>query len=122
MISSITATAFITTPLNALRLRPSPNVVLCRSRMLSCVNRSKPMTARRHRSVVHMSLIPFIPNWLVLAAWGYGAYRFYQGFNRTSYQSSFRIPLALAWPLLFAINPSYRKNFTRSITGADDDF
>lgn len=69
-----------------------------------------------------MGLIPLIPNWTVLAAWGYGAYRFYVGFSRTSYQSGFRIPLALAWPLFFVVNGSFRANFQKSIKAADDDF
>lgn len=33
-----------------------------------------------------MGLIPFIPNWLALGAWFFGAYRFYLGFDSTSYQ------------------------------------
>lgn len=69
---------------------------------------------------MRMGLLPLLPNWVVLSAWLFGAYRFYLGFNRTSYQSSFRIPLALAWPVLFALNGSYRKNFTKSIKGSDD--
>lgn len=68
-----------------------------------------------------MSLLPLVPNWLLLAAWIFGAYRFYLGFNKTSYQSSFRIPLALAWPVLIIVNGSYRQNFVRSIRAADDD-
>lgn len=71
---------------------------------------------------VRMGLIPFIPNWIALASWAYGAYRFYQGYDRTSYQSSFRVPLAVAWPILFAINGSYRENFAKSIKGSDDGF
>lgn len=67
-----------------------------------------------------MGLIPLLPNWLLLGGWGYGAYKFYLGFDRTSYQSNFRIPLSLMWPILFAFNGNYRKNFTRSIKGSDD--
>lgn len=74
------------------------------------------------RGTPTMSLLPFLPNWLVMGGWLFGAYRFYLGFNRTSYQSSFRIPLALAWPLLFVFNGSYRKNFMRSIEAGNDDY
>lgn len=74
------------------------------------------------RGTPTMSLLPFLPNWLVMGGWLFGAYRFYLGFNRTSYQPSFRIPLALAWPLLFVFNGSYRKNFMRSIEAGNDDY
>jgi hypothetical protein len=40
---------------------------------------------RRARSV-SMGLIPFVPDWIALGGWFYGAYRFYLGFNETSYQ------------------------------------
>lgn len=79
---------------------------------------TRPVAIRKAR--VRMSLLPLVPNWMLVAAWAYGAYRFYRGFHRTSYQDSFRVPLALAWPLLFALNGSYRSNFTKSLKGSDD--
>lgn len=79
-------------------------------------------TYRRASTPIRMGLIPFVPNWIALSAWAFGVYRFYLGFDKTSYQRSYRVPLALAWPLLFAINESYRKNFTKSIKGSDDSF
>jgi arylsulfatase A-like enzyme len=67
-----------------------------------------------------MSLIPFVPNWLALGSWLYGAYRFNAGFSRTSYQAGYKVPLALAWPLFIAVNSSYRKNFVKAIKKSDD--
>jgi hypothetical protein len=40
----------------------------------------------RRGKTVPMGLIPFVPDWLAFGAWCYGAYRFYLGFNETSYQ------------------------------------
>lgn len=71
---------------------------------------------------VTMSLLPVVPDWILISTWLFGAYRFYRGFNRTPYQSSFRVPLAVAWPLLIIVNGSYRQNFMRSIRAADDDY
>lgn len=69
-----------------------------------------------------MGVLPLIPNWIVIAAWIYGAVKFYSGFRHTSYKPSFRIPLAIAWPILFALNGRYRNNFQKSISaGRDDD-
>lgn len=83
-----------------------------------CGAQARPVANRTAR--VRMSLLPLVPNWMLVAAWAYGAYRFYRGFHRTSYQDSFRVPLALAWPLLFVFNGSYRSNFTKSLKGSDD--
>jgi hypothetical protein len=40
----------------------------------------------RRARAVSMGLIPFVPDWIALGAWFYGAYRFYLGYNETSYQ------------------------------------
>lgn len=113
--------AFLPSPSKFAVLQPSPRsfpTQTCHNRRARVVSPTRYATpCRRHAA---MSLIPFIPNWVAIAGWFYGAYRFYLGFNRTSYQSTYRIPLALAWPLLCAINGSYRKNFVRSITGSDE--
>lgn len=73
-------------------------------------------------SSVSMSLLPLVPDWLLISTWLFGAYRFYRGYSRTPYQSSFRVPLAVAWPLLVIFNGSYRQNFVRSIRASEDDF
>lgn len=112
--------AFIATPAKFLTLRTRPTFSVSVA-PLSRKVAQKSLTRRRENVSPQMSLIPFVPNWIALGGWAFGAYRFYLGFYRTSYQSSFRLPLAIAWPLLFIVNPSYRKNFKRSIGASDDD-
>lgn len=67
-----------------------------------------------------MSLLPLIPNWAVLGAWIYGGYRFFKGYRATSYQSSFRIPLALTWPIFMIVNGRFRENFFKALRSGDD--
>jgi len=45
-----------------------------------------------------------------------GIYKFLNGFKRTNFSSG-RLPLALAWPVLFIANKSYRQNFTKALKG-----
>lgn len=94
--------------------------VVHRRALQPTLRQQKPCVPRR--SSASMSLVPFVPNWLLISTWLFGAYRFYRGFNRTPYQSSFRVPLAVAWPLLVIFNGSYRQNFVRSIRASEDDF
>ncbi|MEQ8539702.1 MAG: hypothetical protein RIB93_19900 [Coleofasciculus sp. D1-CHI-01] len=56
---------------------------------------------------------------LVLGIYGYGAWKFWRGFNRTNFSRSLpnRIYLSLLWPALIVANKSYRKNFTRALKG-----
>jgi len=51
--------------------------------------------------------------------YGYMAYRFARGFRSTTYQQDYRIPLAMFWPFLFAVNGSFRKNFLTAIKSED---
>lgn len=82
-----------------------------------CVKRARRSTV----SVTpRMSLLPLIPNWAVLGAWIYGGYRFFKGYKTTDYQSTFRIPLALAWPVFILVNGRFRENFMRAIRSAGD--
>lgn len=71
------------------------------------------------RSSVSMSLIPFIPNWIAFPTYIYGVYKFYAGFESTSYQQSFRIPLSFAWPIFSIFSDKYRKNFMKALKGDD---
>lgn len=71
-------------------------------------------------AVIRMGLLPLVPDWITFGAWFYGAYRFYVGFDSTSYQPSYRLPLAAAWPLFAIFNPSYRKNFMKALKKGDD--
>lgn len=112
--------AFISTPAKLVTLQPATKQLSTCATRRGGARVSAKQARVRVTQVPQMSLLPFVPNWLLLAAWGFGAFRFYQGFNQTSYQSSFRIPLSLAWPVLFAVNTAYRQNFIRSIRSGDD--
>lgn len=55
----------------------------------------------------------------LLGLYGYGAWRFWKGFERTNFNRNLpnRIALSLLWPALIVANPSYRKNFTKALKG-----
>lgn len=101
-----------------LPLHTSSHAFLCRSSRRS--PRLSTVRGRPSRASTRMGLIPLLPNWTLLAGWIFGAVRFYKGFDRTSYQNSYKLPLSMAWPILFIVNGSFRKNFTRSIKSSDD--
>jgi len=63
-------------------------------------------------------LIPLVPNWLVAVLYLYFAYRFYRGFERTTFDSSSKLILTLIWPLLL-ITGSGRRNLQRALRGDD---
>lgn len=48
-----------------------------------------------------------------------GAYKFWNGFERTNFQRNlpYRVGLSLLWPALFAINKSFRRNFRKALKG-----
>lgn len=48
-----------------------------------------------------------------------GVWKFWNGFSRTNFTQSLpnRIGLAVLWPALFIVNPSYRRNFRRALKG-----
>ena len=51
-------------------------------------------------------------------AWAYLSFgsKFWSGFQRTNFTSG-RILLTLFWPVCFALNPSYRRNFQKALRG-----
>lgn len=61
------------------------------------------------------TLIVFV----LLVVYGVGAWKFWKGFNRTSFTPSFsnRLILSLGWPILLLANKSYRQNFQKAIKG-----
>jgi hypothetical protein len=61
-----------------------------------------------------MSLIIGI---LVLSAYIFGVVKFLQGFRRTDFSGN-QIGLAMLWPVLFAMNGNYRKNFFKALKGS----
>ncbi|MEG3439495.1 hypothetical protein V0288_20375 [Pannus brasiliensis CCIBt3594] len=56
---------------------------------------------------------------LLLVVYGGGGWKFWSGYKRTNFESglSRRVTLTVLWPLLFATNPSYRKNFQKALKG-----
>ena len=46
-----------------------------------------------------------------------GIVKFLQGFRRTDFSGN-QIGLALMWPILFAMNGNYRKNFFKALKGS----
>ena len=48
-----------------------------------------------------------------------GAWKFWKGYNRTQFNRTMsdKIRLSLLWPGLFALEPSYRKNFRKALKG-----
>ncbi len=50
---------------------------------------------------------------LAILLYGGGAWKFWNGFNRTTYSQS-KLVLTLFWPLLLA-NSSYRDNFKKAL-------
>ncbi len=54
---------------------------------------------------------------LVLVGYVFGVVKFLQGFRRTDFSGN-QIGLALLWPVLFAMNGNYRKNFFKALKGS----
>jgi hypothetical protein len=53
---------------------------------------------------------------LLLFAYVFGIVKFLQGFRSTTFEGN-KIVLALLWPVLFALNGNYRKNFFKALKG-----
>ncbi|AFY31970.1 hypothetical protein [Calothrix sp. PCC 7507] len=55
----------------------------------------------------------------LIALYGYGAWKFWYGFERTNFSQTLpnRIGLSLLWPALFITNKSYRRNFQKALKG-----
>jgi hypothetical protein len=56
---------------------------------------------------------------ILLGLYGVGAWKFWQGFERTNFQRSAlnRLSLSLLWPVLLIANKSYRRNFRKALKG-----
>jgi hypothetical protein len=53
---------------------------------------------------------------LSAAVYSGGAWKFWQGFNRTNFTQD-KVKLTLLWPIFLALNKSYRENFNRALKG-----
>ncbi|GBF80034.1 hypothetical protein [Aphanothece sacrum] len=64
-----------------------------------------------------IKLIPVI----VLLVYVGGIWLFIKGYNYTNFSRQLlpKLALALLWPALLIINPSYRKNFQKALKGRD---
>ncbi|KKI99978.1 hypothetical protein [Prochlorothrix hollandica] len=51
---------------------------------------------------------------LLAGGYGWGIWKFLQGFQRTNYSQG-QWSLALLWPLLYIVNGSYRENFQKAL-------
>jgi membrane-bound metal-dependent hydrolase YbcI (DUF457 family) len=51
-----------------------------------------------------------------IAVYAWGAWKFWNGFNRTNFEQG-RIHLTLLWPVFLIANKSYRQNFNRALKG-----
>ncbi|NEQ66073.1 MAG: hypothetical protein F6K21_11330 [Symploca sp. SIO2D2] len=56
---------------------------------------------------------------VIFGIYGYGAWKFWQGFERTNFSRSLpnRLALSMLWPVLLIANKSYRQNFTKALKG-----
>jgi hypothetical protein len=66
----------------------------------------------RHLRIPQMATIL---SFLLLAIYGAGAWKFWNGFNRTNFSQS-RLILTVLWPVMLA-SASYRKNFVKALKG-----
>jgi hypothetical protein len=57
--------------------------------------------------------------WAAIALYVFGGYKFWKGFRRTNYVSSFgnKLKLTLLWPGFYIYSQTYRHNFNRSLKG-----
>lgn len=53
---------------------------------------------------------------ILLTVYGGGAWKFWNGFNRTSFSQG-KLQLTLLWPVFLLANKSYRENFNRALKG-----
>lgn len=58
-------------------------------------------------------------SFILLAAYVGGIFMFWSGYRRTNFSPSLlsRLSLSLFWPVLFAVNGSYRRNFKKALKG-----
>jgi hypothetical protein len=56
---------------------------------------------------------------VLLAVYGGGVWKFWNGFRCTSFNGAFtnKLRLSLLWPFLLASSKSYRQNFRRALKG-----
>jgi cell shape-determining protein MreD len=61
-------------------------------------------------------VLRFVVTIAVLGIYFHFGSKFWSGFRQTNFSTG-RILLTLFWPVCFAINPSYRRNFRKALRG-----
>ncbi len=56
---------------------------------------------------------------VLVAVYGGGVWKFWNGFQRTNFNSAFtnKLRLSLLWPFLITSSKSYRQNFRKALKG-----
>ncbi|KAK9862557.1 hypothetical protein WJX84_002568 [Apatococcus fuscideae] len=80
----------------------------------------RPLRSPSRRPVqANLLLAPLglVTNPFVLVAWAGGAYKFYSGFEKTNFNAdqATKARLVALWPVLYATNADFRKNFQKAI-------
>jgi hypothetical protein len=68
-----------------------------------------------------LGIVPFIPNWILLALYGYLGFRFFSGFDQTTYNKNSRLLLSILWPIMFIANDRFRQNFKKALKQGDEE-
>jgi len=55
----------------------------------------------------------------LVGIYGFGVWKFWSGFNQTSFSPNLpnKLILSFLWPALLVANKSYRQNFTKALKG-----
>lgn len=56
---------------------------------------------------------------ILIGIYGYGVWKFWRGFEQTSFSPNLpnKLILSFLWPALLVANKSYRQNFTKALKG-----
>ncbi len=54
---------------------------------------------------------------ILIGVYGYIGWRFWRGFNRTTFSQG-RLYLTALWPMFLITNRAYRQNFTKALKGS----
>ncbi|EME30615.1 hypothetical protein Gasu2_32860 [Galdieria sulphuraria] len=73
------------------------------------------------KDVQLLGIVPLIPNWVLLALYGYLGFRFFSGFEQTTYNKNSRLVLSILWPVMFIVNDRFRQNFKKALKQGDDE-
>ncbi|GJQ11683.1 hypothetical protein GpartN1_g3474.t1 [Galdieria partita] len=75
----------------------------------------------RQKDVQLLGIVPLIPNWILIALYGYLGFRFFSGFEQTTYNKNSRLLLSILWPVMFIANDRFRQNFKKALKQSDNE-